>query len=142
MPTGFQELTAGRGFVGRLRTGADLVDEIERFCTEQGVLAAQVTVIGAVRRAAFSYYHQGEREYQSLTSETHHEIVGFTGNVSLRDDRPFLHAHATFADASGTTVGGHLTRGCEVFAAEVMIRELAGVTLVRMPDESTGLALW
>ena len=96
---------------------------------EQGVVAAQVTVIGAVRRAAFAYYEQDDHRYPELSSETHHEIVGFTGNVSLRDDRPFLHAHATFADASGASVGGHLLRGCEVFAAEVMIRELGASTL-------------
>jgi hypothetical protein len=142
MPVGFQELRAGRGFAGRLATGSDLVVEIERFCLEHDVLAAQVTVIGAVRRARYAYYEQDDHRYLELESETHHEIVGFTGNISLRDDRPFLHAHATFADASGATVGGHLLRGIEVFAAEVMIREISGVTLVRMPDEETGLALW
>jgi predicted DNA-binding protein with PD1-like motif len=142
MPAGFRELTAGRGFVGRLETGSDLVDGIERFCLEQGIVAGQVTVIGAVRRAAFAYYEQEDHRYLELSSDTHHEIVGFTGNISLRDDRPFLHAHATFADASGACVGGHLLRGCEVFAAEVMIREIGGVTLVRQPDEETGLALW
>lgn len=142
MPAGFQELKAGRGFVGRLETGSDLVEEIERLCVEQGVLAGQVTVIGALRRARYAYYEQNDRRYRELESRTHHEIVGFTGNVSLKDDRPFLHAHATFADAAGATVGGHLLRGCEVFAAEVMIREITGVDLVRMPDEETGLALW
>jgi uncharacterized protein len=142
MPSGFQQLSAGRGFVGRVETGSDLVDEIERYCAEQGVLAAQVTVIGAVRRAAYAYYEQGDHRYLELSSETHHEIVGFTGNVSLRDDRPFLHAHATFADATGSCVGGHLLRGCEVFVAELMIREITGVELVRHPDEATGLALW
>ena len=142
MPVGFRELSAGRGFVGRLATGSDLIEEIERFCVEQGVLAAQVTVIGALRRARYAYYEQHDRRYRELESATHHEIVGFTGNVSLRDDRPFLHAHATFADADGACVGGHLLRGCEVFAAEIMIRELAGVSLVRNHDEETGLALW
>jgi uncharacterized protein len=142
MPSGFSELTAGRGFVGRLDTESDLVVEIERFCTEQGVLAGQVTVIGAVRRARYAYYEQDDHRYRELESDTHHEIVGFTGNISLRDDRPFLHAHATFADADGATVGGHLLKGCEVFAAEVMIRELTGVTLVRTHDDETGLALW
>lgn len=142
MPAGFQQLTAGRGFVGRLETGSDLVAEIERFCLERGVVAAQVTVIGALRRAAYAYYEQHDHRYLELASETHHEIVGFTGNVSLRDDKPFLHAHATFADATGATVGGHLLRGCEVFAAEVMIREVTGVSLVRVLDEETGLALW
>jgi uncharacterized protein len=141
-PTRFWPATAGRAFVGRLSTGSDLVAEIERHCLEQDVLAAQVTVIGAVRRASFAYYEQDDHRYAELSSDTHHEVVGFTGNVSLRDNRPFLHAHATFADASGATVGGHLLRGCEVFAAEVMIRELGGVSLVRVHDDETGLALW
>lgn len=142
MPAGFSEATAGRAFVGRLETGSDLVEEIERFCAEQGITAAQVTVIGAVGRARFAYYEQDDHRYRELDSDTHHEIVGFVGNISLRDDRPFLHAHGTFADAGGATVGGHLLRGIEVFAAEVMIRELGGVSLVRTPDERTGLALW
>jgi predicted DNA-binding protein with PD1-like motif len=135
MATRFWEAKAGRAFVGRLETGSDLVEE-------QGILAAQVTVIGAVRRARYAYYEQDDHRYLELETDAHHEIVGFTGNVSLRDDRPFLHAHATFADASGACVGGHLLRGIEVFAAEVMIREVAGVSLVRLPDEETGLALW
>ena len=142
MATRFWEAHAGRAFVGRLETGSDLVEEIERYCAEQGVVAAQVTVIGAVRRARYAYYEQDDHRYLELETDTHHEIVGFTGNVSLNGDRPFLHAHATFADASGACVGGHLLRGIEVFAAEVMIREVGGVSLVRLPDEETGLALW
>lgn len=138
----FWEASAGRAFVGRLDTGADLVSEIERFCAEQSVLAAQVTVIGAVRSARYAYYEQTDHRYRELESSSHHEIVGFVGNVSMRENRPFLHAHATFADASGATVGGHLLPGCEVFAAEIMIRELGDVSLVRRHDEETGLALW
>ena len=142
MPTRFWQAAAGRAFVGRLATGSDLVEEIERHCLEQEVTAAQVTVIGAMRRARYAYYEQTDHRYLELESDTHHEVVGFVGNVSLRDNRPFLHAHATFADAEGATVGGHLLRGCEVFAAEVMIRELGDVSLVRRHDEETGLALW
>lgn len=142
MPAGFQELSAGRGFVGRLPTGSDLVQEIERFCLERSVVAAQVVVVGAMRRVAYAYYEQGDKRYRELSSETHHELVSFVGNISLRDDRPFLHAHGAFADETGVSVGGHLLPGCEVFVAEVFIREVTGVELVRQPDETTGLALW
>ncbi|MGH2429277.1 MAG: PPC domain-containing DNA-binding protein [Candidatus Limnocylindria bacterium] len=142
MPTKFWEAKAGRAFAGRLATGSDLVEEIERFCMERDILAAQVTVIGAVRRASYAYYEQEDQRYSELSSDTHHEITGFVGNVSERDGKPFLHAHATFADAHGATVGGHLLRGIEVFAAEVMIRELGDVALVRQHDAETGLALW
>lgn len=141
-PTRFWSASAGRAFVGRLETGSDLVQEIERFCAEQGIMAAQVTVIGAVRRARYAYYEQDDHRYRELESATHHEVVGFVGNISLREGRPFLHAHATFADADGATVGGHLLPGCEVFAGEVMLHELADVSLVRLHDEETGLALW
>jgi predicted DNA-binding protein with PD1-like motif len=142
MPARFWEAKAGRAFVGRLETGSDLVEEIERHCAEHGILAAQVTVVGAMRRARYAYYRQEAKEYLELASDTHHEVVGFVGNVSERDGRPFLHAHATFADEDGATVGGHILHGCEVFAAEVMIREVGDVSLVRIHDEETGLALW
>ena len=78
----------------------------------------------------------------SWSSDTHHEIVGFIGNVSLRDGVPLLHAHATFADEHGACVGGHLLRGITVFVAEFTIREMTGVELVRTYDEEFGLALW
>ena len=142
MPTRFWEAKAGRTFVGRLATGSDLVEEIERYCAEQSVLTASVTAIGAVRHARYAYYEQTERRYLEMGSEVHHEMAGFVGNISLRDNKPFLHAHASFADAGGATVGGHLLRGIEVFVAEVTIREMADVSLVRQHDEETGLALW
>jgi predicted DNA-binding protein with PD1-like motif len=132
----------GRVLVGRLESGSDLVGEIERLCGEHGIGAAWVSCLGAVRRARYAYYEQHDHRYLELETDTHHEIAGFSGNVSMRDGRPFLHAHASFADASGATVSGHLLPGIEVFAAELLITELTGVELVRRPDADTGLALW
>ena len=138
----FWEATAGRSLVGRLATGDDLVEEIERVCAEQAINAAWVSVIGAVKRATFAYYEQQEHRYLELDTNEHHEITGFVGNISIRDGQPFLHAHATFCARSGAAVGGHLLKGCEVFAAEVTIREMTGVVLERTEDEASGLALW
>lgn len=142
MPARFWEAQQGRIWIGRLETGDDLVEGIEQFAAGQSIRAAWVSAIGAVRGAAFAYYDQRDRRYVELGSTEHHEITGFIGNISIRDDRPFLHAHATFADESGAAVGGHLLSGCEVFVAEIAIREMTGVELVRSPDEVTGLALW
>jgi predicted DNA-binding protein with PD1-like motif len=142
MATGLREAGAGRIFVGRLPTGSDLVEEIERFCLENQVQAAWVSVIGAVSRAAFAYYNQTMLQYKEMASPRHHEIIGLVGNVSMREGRPFLHAHASFGDINGEELGGHLLAGCTVWAAEVEIREFTGVSLVREHDERTGLALW
>lgn len=142
MATRFWEAGSGRQLVGRLATDSDLVEEIQRVAAAQGIAAAWVSVVGAVRRASFAYYDQAERRYRELASEQHHEISGFQGNISLRDGAPFLHAHATFADESGVTRAGHLLPGCTVWVAEVRITEFTDVELVREHDEVTGLALW
>jgi predicted DNA-binding protein with PD1-like motif len=142
MPATFQEARPGRVFVGRLPTGSDLVEEVERFCAEQSIVAAWVSVVGAVTEASYAYYEQSEQRYIELSSDRHHEISGFVGNISLRDDKPFLHAHATFAEHTGEAIGGHLLRGNRVFVAEVQITEMTDVSLVRTHDEATGLALW
>jgi predicted DNA-binding protein with PD1-like motif len=138
----FWEAKPGRTLVGRLATGTDLVQELERICAERDIRTAWVSVVGAVQKAAFAYYHQEERRYIEVGSETHHELSGFVGNISLREGRPFLHAHATFSDVNGDTVGGHLLPGCPVWVAEVTLREMIGVELERTPDELTGLAHW
>ena len=142
MESRFWEAHAGRAFVGRLATGSDLVEELERFSAERDIRAAWVSVVGALSHAAFAYYEQAEHRYLELSSDTHHEITSFVGNISIRDEKPFLHAHAAFADRDGASRGGHLLRGCTVFVAEVTIREMSDVELVRHPDEVTGLSLW
>jgi uncharacterized protein len=138
----FWEAHAGRAFVGRLEPGTDLVAEIERFCADQGIRSAWVSAIGAVSHAAFGFYEQDEHRYVEMSSDYHREITGFTGNISLRDGKPFLHAHAGFATRDGSSVGGHVLPGCVVFVGEVTIREMSDVELEREPDEFTGLALW
>jgi predicted DNA-binding protein with PD1-like motif len=138
----FWKAETGRVYVGRLATGTDLVKEIEAFCAAEDIRAAWVSLVGAVTKATFGYYEQAEHRYIELNSEFHHEISGFIGNISMREGKPFLHAHATFAEHEGGTLGGHLLPGCTVFVAEVQISEMTDVELVRTPDELTGLALW
>ena len=142
MASRFWEARPGRTLVGRLETGSDLVAEIERVCAEQDIRAAWVSVVGAVQQSAFAYYDQEALRYLEVGSDTHHEMAGFVGNVSIKEGKPFLHAHATFSDRTGGTVGGHLLPGCPVWVAEVTLREMTGVELERTPDEVTGLALW
>jgi predicted DNA-binding protein with PD1-like motif len=140
--TRFWEAQPGRTLVGRLATDTDLVEEIERVCADHGIRAAWVSVVGAVRHAAYAYYDQEALRYVEVGSDRHHELSGFVGNISVRDGKPFLHAHATFSSREGDTVGGHLLPGCPVWVGEVTLREMTGVELERTPDEITGLALW
>jgi predicted DNA-binding protein with PD1-like motif len=122
--------------------GADLYESISKICTEEDIKIGRVTAVGAVKQATVAYYDQEKKKYKSITFKKHLEILNCTGNISLKDGKPFVHMHATFADSKGNVFGGHLTAGTVVFACELTIEELEGKALDRKPDDITGLSLW
>jgi uncharacterized protein len=132
----------GRTHLLRLPTGSDIVTEITGFAEENGIEAAWLTYLGAVRRAALRYYDQNALEYRDLTIDRHLEVLSGVGNISLLDGRPFLHTHAVFGDDQGRAFGGHLAVGCEVWSLEIRLDELSGDAPVRRFDEGTGLSIW
>lgn len=133
----------GRVFAARLPKGADLLAALTELCAVQGVNHGEVTAIGALTEARLGYYNQERRRYEIITVAAHCEIVSLVGNISLKDGRPFVHAHLAVAGADGRVSGGHLVEGCPVFAGEAVVRELdVAEPLERDYDGPTGLALW
>jgi predicted DNA-binding protein with PD1-like motif len=128
--------------MGQLPLGADLYESISKICMEEDIKIGRVTALGTVKQAAVAYYDQKKKVYKPINFKKHLEILNCTGNVSLKDGKPFVHMHATFADSRGNVVGGHLTTGTVVFACELTIEEFEGKPLDRKPDEITGLNLW
>lgn len=128
--------------MGRLGFGCDLLEELNRVAKEREITLGRIEALGAVQKARIGYYDQNTREYQFVDIDKALEIVQLIGNVSLKDAEPFVHAHITFADASGKTFGGHLAPGTLVFACEFIIEALEGAELNRSFDEETGLPLW
>ena len=82
------------------------------------------------------------KEYSFFELNKNLEITSLTGNISLRDDEPMVHAHITVSDSDGRTFGGHLAPGTIVFACEFVITALDGPQLLRSHDDQTGLPLW
>jgi uncharacterized protein len=129
-------------FMGKLRNGADLLDELTEICRPRNIRLGRIEAIGAVRKACIGFYDQEKREYEYITIDQPMEITNLTGNISIKDGSPFVHAHITLADSSGRAFGGHLARGTIVFACECSIEVLEGPAFERGFDEDTGLSLW
>ena len=138
---GYAKFDLGRNFLVRAEYDSDLVQFITELAEGKGIIAATFTAIGALKRAKLGFYDQEKHEYQEITLDSPHEIASCVGNVSVKDGRPFVHAHAVLADKNGNTKAGHLLEGI-VFAAEVHLRELKGANLERKYDKVTGLSLW
>lgn len=137
-----EPVTFGKSYLGRLNFEGDLLEELNAFCAEKNIQLGRVEAIGAVRKARVGYYHQDTREYEFHEINEPLEITSLAGNVSLKDGKPFVHAHVTLTNATGQAFGGHLAPGTVIFACEALVQELQGPSLQRGYDEPTGLPLW
>ena len=137
-----KEYNRKRTFVGRIPHGSDLLNSLTDFVKEKGIKPGRLQMIGAVQRAVAGFYDSEAEKYENFVFEKPMEVLSFTGNVSLKDGQPFIHAHITLGDEKGQSFGGHLMEGTTVFAAEFIIQEFEGEDLERKFDKTTGLALW
>jgi predicted DNA-binding protein with PD1-like motif len=139
----FTGKTSGRVAVARLTQGSDLLDEINRLAERAGFAAATVQFIGALRKAVVLVLDQDTKEYLNIDVPGPLEIVSGSGNISLRDGKPFAHVHVVVSGLDGKCIGGHVANGCEVYLTELVLTELAmDKPLERTLDKEVGVAVW
>jgi predicted DNA-binding protein with PD1-like motif len=125
----------------RVKHDSDFIQFIEELVGKEKIITASFTAVGALKWATIGFYDQEKNEYQKIKLDSPSEIACCIGNISLKDKKPFVHAHAVLADSNGNTKAGHLLEG-KVFAAEIHLYELNGSELERKYDKITGLSLW
>jgi predicted DNA-binding protein with PD1-like motif len=86
------------------------------------------------------FYDIERSEYDRIPIEEETEVLALLGNLSVTDDGPRVHAHATLSRRDGSALGGHLFEGRAGATLEVFVLEVPG-ELRRVPDEATGLSL-
>ena len=132
----------GRIIFARLDHGEDIVGQFTILAEENGIETGALSAIGALSRADLACYDQSSHKYGKIALKEPVEMASCSGNISLKEGRPFVHAHAVLSDLTGKTWGGHLISGT-IFAAELYLQELSGsLPLKRVPDSITGLYLW
>ncbi len=131
-----------RTFIGQLPNGADLYESLTKIVREEDITLARIVAIGATSHAVVAYYDQDAKKYMNMEFTGGMEILTCSGNVSLRDGKPFVHIHILLGDRQGRVFGGHVMPGTKVFACELFIDQFEGEELQRSFDEQTGLHLW
>jgi hypothetical protein len=131
-----------RTIIGQRPHGTDLLEGLTQFVQKENIRCGRIHGIGATTHAIIAYYDQNTKKYNSMEFKSGMEILNLTGNVSIRDGKPFVHVHILLGDPQGKVFGGHLMPGTKLWACEVFVDEFDGEDLVRGQDEKTGLFLW
>jgi predicted DNA-binding protein with PD1-like motif len=134
-------MCAGRVFLVRVDHDVDFNQYIGDFAKNQKISTAAFTAIGALKSAKLGFYDQKTHTYVEDALMESCELASCTGNISLKDGAPFVHAHAVLNTRNGNTKAGHLMAG-KVFAAEIHMFELLGEKIERKLDSVTDLSLW
>ena len=72
-----------------------VVEALTAFCKEKRIEAGTVSGIGAISSATFRFLDPATKQYVDKTFDEQMEITNLTGNISLKDNKPYLHLHAT-----------------------------------------------
>ena len=98
----------GDKYVVSVDNHQEVVAALMAFCEEQGILAGEISGIGAVNSATLRFLDPSTRKYVDKTFEEQMEISSLVGNISEKDGKPYLLLHANLGRRDYTVVGGHL----------------------------------
>ena len=124
-----------------LERGDDVRASVEALAQKEGIACARVSAIGAVEGAELGYYDLQRKEYLRKTFAGIWELVTLEGNITLKDSRPFLHAHVSIAGADYELRGGHLFDARVAVVVEMFI-DIFSEPLPRRYQEDVGLPCW
>jgi len=125
----------------RFYEGEDLLDSIALVAEKSNITAGFFNLIGTLKKATLGFYRRGK--YETIKVDGPVEIVSCMGNISLKDNKPFAHAHVSVSNDKGMVFGGHVMPGCTIAATgELVLIEAADAKLVRKLYEKTQLFLW
>lgn len=101
----------------------EVVEQLRRFVQEHEIAAARFTAIGAFSSATLGFFDLQRQDYLRIDVSEQVEVLSMTGDVSLKDGKPDVHAHVVLGRRDGSTVGGHLLEARVRPTLELMLVE-------------------
>ena len=141
----YSEGKIGRVFVIRLEDGDELPGCIEKFAAEHKISVGQAILVGGIGSGEIV---SGPRKNKELPIDPMiipidgvHEVVGVGLLAPDRKGTPQLHIHAALGRAGKTTTGC-LRMGVKTWlVGEVILYEILGADVARLPDKESGFEL-
>ena len=128
-------------YVLRLEIGDEITECIKRLCKDENIKAGTVQGIGASDCVDIGYYSLETMRYHTKVFKEQFEMVSLMGNISVKDDEPYLHLHASFSGADYSLIAGHLNSAVISITAEIFITAYNGV-IDRTVSSETGLNIF
>jgi predicted DNA-binding protein with PD1-like motif len=128
----------GSTYVIRLDRGDKIVGSLEALAERDRIGCGWFSGLGAVSEAEIAHFDPASSAYSSVRIQEPCEIASLHGNLTLKDGRPYVHAHIVLGDRSFNARGGHL-REAVVSATVELVLTTFQEDIGRRKDAATGL---
>jgi len=128
------------GFVLRFFSGESLLDKLAEFLEKEKIFSGFFYGIGALEKAELAHFSFTEKKYLNKVFSEDLEVLNFTGNISLKESKSFIHSHIVLGKKDFTVIGGHLISAVVGATLEVFIQPFSHA-IERKKEEKTGLFL-
>jgi len=126
-------------YIVHVEKGEKVMDTLTQFCIDRNITSGQLSGIGAVKNVDIGAYNITSKEYIHKIFDSILELLSFQGNVAIKDDEPFIHAHITLGNHDMEVSGGHLFEMEVAAVGEFIIHDFKDKTH-RVLNEEIGLA--
>jgi hypothetical protein len=124
-----------------LETGDEIIESITNVLKIEKIYSGMINGIGAISQVELGFYNIESKEYKKESFNYDYELTSLMGNITLKDEVPFVHIHINMSDDNFKVSGGHLFSAVTAATAEVIIL-LNEQTIKRELDKNVGLYLW
>lgn len=134
---------SGKYYV-RLDKGDEVVASLPALCGKEGITLAQVQGIGGCGEVTVGVFDTETKTYREETVTGTLEMISLDGNITEYEDKPFLHAHATFAyhrDGEAKLLSGHLLKAVISLTGEIVLTPADG-KIGRKYLDDLGIRVW
>ncbi len=111
-------------YIIRMDKGQEIMSTLKQFCEEKKIYAATIQGIGAGENLNIGFFNTKTKQYEVKNIKDCVEITSLLGNVTMKNDEPFIHLHITTADSFHSVSGGHLLSGEIALTGEIFVRPL------------------
>ncbi len=129
----------GDTYIIYVQQNEQIMATLTQFCKDKQIQNAQISGIGAIRKIELGAYDLANKKYLVHNLDDIWELTSYQGNVLLKEDEPFIHAHITICDHDLNAKGGHLFEAEVAAVGEFVLRKI-NTDGKREQDDHIGLA--
>ena len=114
---------------------------INQIADMQKITFGWISGLGAIVNPEIGYFDTIKKIYIKKIFKGDFELLSLVGNISIFDNKPFVHTHITFSNTEFQVLGGHLFDARISAAGEFYIYK-SDVCVERRFNKSVGLNLF